>query len=47
VVLGPLPSAAAQALFAEDLKLKVVVEATLVPIDDEETYSGPIFKRRR
>jgi len=26
------------------LKLKVVVE--VVPSDDEETYFGPVFKRR-
>jgi len=40
--------AAAQAPLAQDLKLKVVgiVTPTLTE-DDEETYSGPVFKRRR
>jgi len=37
--------ATAQASPAKDLKLKAVAE--VVPSDDEETYSGPIFKRRR
>jgi len=38
--------AAAQALPAEDLKLKIVVEDVVVPTNDEETYSGSVFKRR-
>jgi len=37
--------AVAQASFAKDLKLKTVVE--VVPSDDEETYYGFVFKRRR
>jgi len=39
--------AVAQAPSAQDLKLKVVVNAAPTPTDDEETYSGPVFKRRR
>jgi len=35
----------AQASPAKDLKLKAVAE--VAPSDDEETYSGPVFKRRR
>jgi len=35
----------AQASPLKDLKLKVVAEVG--PSDDEETYSGPVFKRRR
>jgi len=38
---------AAQARPAEDLKLKVIVEAIPAPTDDEETYSGSVFQRRR
>jgi len=38
---------AAQALPAKDLKLKVDVEVAPVCTDNEETYSEPIFKRRR
>jgi len=38
---------AAQVRPAEDLKLKVVVEAAPAPTDDEETYSRSVFKRRR
>ena len=37
----------AQARPNEDLKLKVVAEVAPTPTDDEETYSGPVFKRRR
>jgi len=37
----------AQARLAKDLKLKVVAEAAPDPTDDKETYSGPVFKRRR
>jgi len=37
--------AVAQALLAEDLKLKVVVEVT--PTNEEFTYSGSIFIKRR
>jgi len=37
----------AQALPTKDLKLKVVVEAALASTDNEETYSGLVFKRRR
>ena len=37
--------AAAQASPSKDLKLKDVVE--VAPSDDEETYSGLVFKRRR
>ena len=37
----------AQARPAEDLKLKVVAEVVPAPTDDEETYSGLGFKRRR
>jgi len=37
--------AAAQASPSKDLKLKAVAE--VAPSDDEETYSGPVFKRRR
>jgi len=39
--------ATAQALPAEDLKLKVVAETAPAPTDDEETYYGRVFKRRR
>ena len=39
--------AAAQALPTEDLKLKVVVYVAPAPTNDDETYSGPAFKRRR
>jgi len=39
--------AAAQALPIEDLKLKTVLEAGPAPTDDEETYFGPVFKKRR
>jgi len=37
--------AAAQASPAKDLKLKAVAE--VVPSNNEETYSGFVFKRRR
>jgi len=37
----------AQALPSDDLKLKVVVNAAPTPTDDEETYYGSVFKRRR
>jgi len=37
----------AQVLPTQDLKLKVVVNAAPAPTDDEETYSRPVFKRRR
>jgi len=37
--------ATVQASPTKDLKLKVVVE--VVPSDDEESYSGLVFKRRR
>jgi len=39
--------AAAQTLPAEDIKLKIVVEVAPTPTDEEDTYSGPVFKRRR
>jgi len=40
--------AVAQAPPAQDLKLKVVVNVALTLIEgDKETYSRPIFKRRR
>jgi len=39
--------ATAQALPTEDLKLKVVFVVSPAPTDDEETYSRPVFKRRR
>jgi len=39
--------AVAQAPSAQDLKLKVVVNSTPTPTDDEKTYSGPVFKRRQ
>jgi len=33
---------------AQDLKIKVVTTATPTPTeDDEETYYGPVLKRRR
>ena len=38
---------ASQALPTENLKLKVIVDVAPASIDDEETYSGPVFKRRR
>ena len=38
---------AAQALPIEDLKLKAVVEVAPALTDDEETYYGLVFKRRR
>jgi len=37
--------AAAQALLAEDLKLKAVVE--VAPTDKEKTYYGSVFKKIR
>ena len=37
--------ATAQASPAKDLKLKAVVQ--VAPLDDEDTCSGPVFKRRR
>jgi len=38
---------ATQTLPTEDLKLKVVFDVAPAPTDDEETYSRPVFKRRR
>jgi len=38
---------AAQTCPAGDLKLKAIAEAAPTPTDDEETYSGSVFKRRQ
>jgi len=39
--------APAQALPTKKHKLKIILEAAPTPTEDEETYSGPVFKRRR